>query len=63
LGPGRRCLPPGSESFVTPSLPFEKEKFISESFVTPSLPFEKEKFISAQARTTLLEEPPEERRS
>jgi hypothetical protein len=31
--------------------------------VTPSLPFEEEKFVTAQARTTLLEEPPEERRS
>jgi hypothetical protein len=46
LGPGRRSLLPASESYVTPSLPFEKEKF-----------------VSAQARTTLLEEPPEERRS
>jgi hypothetical protein len=35
----------------------------SESYVTPSRPFEKEIFVSAQERTTLLEEPPEARRS
>jgi hypothetical protein len=46
LGPGRSSLPPASVSYVTPSLPFEKEKF-----------------VRSQARTTLLEEPSEERRS
>jgi hypothetical protein len=46
VGSGRSSLPP-----------------VSESYVTPPLPSEKEKFVSAQARTTLLEEPPEERRS
>jgi hypothetical protein len=28
LGPGRRCLPPASESYVAPSLQRDKETFV-----------------------------------